>query len=142
VGFGTQTITITATDAAGNISTATTTFTVKSGLTFSLSVSPETVERGKVAKLDITYANISAERMSVSFTIRSTSPCGSSVVGAIGPLLINSGAEKVANANFHVPKDACIGSYTLTVEGYVGGVFVGTTSAGLTVNNVLALKAH
>jgi DNA/RNA endonuclease G (NUC1) len=131
VGFGTHTITITATDAAGNSRTATTTFTVKSGLTFSLSVSPATVQRGKVAKLDITYANTSALRLSTSFTIRYTSPCGGGVVDTIGPVLLNAGAGKFANVNFHVPREACTGLYTLTLEGYVGGVLVGTTSVEL-----------
>src|SRR5262249_23543440 len=80
VGTGMLTITITAKDAAGNTSTATTTFTVNSvnvgGLTFSL-ISPTTVKRGKPAKVDIAYANTSAQQMSVSFIVSYTSPCGS-----------------------------------------------------------------
>jgi hypothetical protein len=138
VGTGTHTITITATDAPGNTSTATTTFTVNSvnpdgGLTFSLSVSPETVKRGRQAKLDIAYANTSAQRLSVSFTVRYTSPCGSVVLDTVGPVPINAGAEKSANVPFHVPKTACAGQYTLMLEAYVGGVLVGTTTADLTV---------
>jgi hypothetical protein len=138
VGTGTHTITITATDAPGNTSTATTTFTVNSvnpdgGLTFSLSVSPTTVKRGRQAKLDIAYANTSAQRLSVSFTVRYTSPCGSVVLDTVGPVPINAGAEKSANVPFHVPKTACAGQYTLTLEAYVGGVLVGTTTADLTV---------
>jgi hypothetical protein len=134
VGIGTHTITITATDAAGNTSTATTTFTVvQPRLDFSLSVSPTTVVQGKLAKLDIAYANQSVQRLSVSFVVRFTSPCGSGVVDSVGPFLINGGMEKNANVQFHVPKTACTGLYTLTLEAYVEGVLVGTTTAELTV---------
>ena len=137
VGTGTYTITITATDAAGNTSTATTTFTVnsvdKGGLTFSLSVSPTTVKRNKQAKIDIAYANTSAQRLSASFIVRYTNPCGSFVLDTVGPVPVNAGAEKTANVPFHVPKDACTGQYTLTLEAYADGVLVGTTTASLTV---------
>jgi len=134
VGVGTYTITITATDAAGNINTATTTFTVKDGrLTFSLSVSPTIVKAGKLAKLDIAYANNTGERLSVSFSVKYTSPCASALIDNVGPFQINAGAERSANVMFHVPSTACPGSYTLTLEVYVGGVLVGTTTAELTV---------
>jgi endonuclease G len=137
VGTGTHTITITATDAAGNTRTATTTFTVNEvksgGLTFSLDVSPTTTKRNKTVKLDIAYANTSAERLSVSFTVRYTSPCGSSVLDSVGPVPVNDGADKSANVTFHVPKTACTGQYNLTLEAYVGGVLVGTDTAVLTV---------
>ena len=134
VGIGTHTITLTATDAAGNTSTATTTFTVVDArLTFSLSISPAQVKRGKMAKLDVAYANNTSERLWVSFTLRYTSPCGSFVLDNVGPVPINAGANHNANVNFHVPKYACTGLYTLTLESYVGGVLVGTTTAELTV---------
>ena len=134
VGTGTHTITITATDAAGNTTTTATTFTVNGGgLTFSLSLAPNTVKRGKMAKLLIAYANTSAERLSASFTVRYTSPCGSFVPDNVGPIPINAGADRKANVNFHVPKTACPGLYTLTLEAYVGGVLVGTTTAQLNV---------
>ena len=141
VGTGTHTITITAIDAAGNTSTATTTFTVNvnsGGLAFSLSVSPTTVERNRTVKIDIAYANTSAERLSVSFIVRYTSPCGSSILDTVGPGSINAGAEKNVNISFHVPKTACPGPYTFTVEAYVNGVLVGTDSADLTVSTAIA----
>ena len=134
VGIGTHTIAITATDATGNTTAATTTFTVNDGgLTFALSVSPATVKRGKMAKLQIDYANTSAERLWVSFTARYTSPCESAIIDTVGPIPINAGADRKANMPFHVPKTACTGLYTLTLEAYVGGVLVGTTTAELTV---------
>ncbi len=134
VGVGTHTITMTATDAARNTSTVTTTFTVSGGgLTFSLSVSPTTVKRGKHVKLDIAYANSSADRLWVSFTVRYTSPCGNAILDNFGPVPINAGADRSANVPFHIPKTACTGLYALTLESYVGGVMVGTTTAQLTV---------
>ena len=84
-------------------------------------------------KIDIAYANTSAQRLNVSFTVRYTSPCGSFVIDNVGPIPINAGAEKSANVPFHVPKDACTGRYTLTLEAYVEGVLVGTDTANLTV---------
>jgi hypothetical protein len=86
-----------------------------------------------MAKLDIAYRNSTSQRLSVSFTLRYTSPCGSFVLDDVGPVPISAGADRKANVNFHVPKDACTGLYTLTLETYVGGVLIGTTSAELTV---------
>jgi endonuclease G len=138
VGVGVHTITITATDAVGNTSTATTTFTVvDSGLRYALSVSPTTIDQGRMAKLDIAYSNTSADRLSVSFIVRYTSPCGSSILDQVGPVSINAGADRNANVQFHAPKTACTGVYTFTLEAYVGGVFVGTTTAELTVIQAL-----
>ena len=134
VGIGTHAITITATDGAGNTSAAATTFTVVDGrLTFSLSVLPTTVKRGKMAKLDIAFENNTSERLSVSFIVRYTSPCGSFLLDQGGPVQINAGSNRNAKVNFHVPKDACTGLYTLILEVYVDGVLVGTTTAELTV---------
>ncbi len=136
VGTGTHVITITATDAAGNTRTATTTFTVTGGgLTFSFSVSPTTVKPGRMAKFDIDYANTSAERLSVTFVVRYTSPCGDFVLDTVGPSWINAGANKNANVQFHVPKTACTGLYTFTLEAYVSGALVGTRSVDLTVES-------
>ena len=98
-----------------------------------LSVSPTVAKRNKHVKIDIAYANTSSQRLNVSFTVRYTSPCGSFVLDNVGPLPINAGAAKNANVPFHVPKDACTGQYTLTLEAYVGGVLVGTDTANLTV---------
>jgi hypothetical protein len=134
VGLGVHTITITATDAAGNTSTAATTFTVIDGrLTFSLSVSPTIVKAGKLAKLEIVYSNNTNQRLNVSFVTRYTGPCASALIDNVGPFQINGGAQRSANVQFHVPNTACSGSYTLILEAYVEGVLVGTTTTGLTV---------
>ncbi|HEY0726424.1 MAG TPA: DNA/RNA non-specific endonuclease, partial [Pyrinomonadaceae bacterium] len=134
VGVGTHTITITASDAAGNTSTATTTFTVNGGgLNLSLS-SPGTAARGRLAKLEASFSNTTNERLSVTYAVRYTSSCGSS--GAIesgGPLSINPVSDRSVNVQFHVPRYACLGVYTLTLKAYVNGVLVGTTTAQLTI---------
>ncbi len=134
VGVGAHTITITATDAAGNTSTATTTFTVIDGrLTFSLSASPNPVSRNKTTKVEVVYTNTTAERLTVTFVMRYTGPCDSGVIDTMGPSQINAGQTKNANTTFHVPKTACTGVYVLTAEAYIGNVLVGTATTELTV---------
>lgn len=134
VGTGTHTITITATDAAGNTSTAITTFTVTGGgLNISLTASPGTVKRGKHAKLELAYSNTSGQRLWVSFVLRYSSPCRSAVLDSRNALPIKAGADRKVNLQFPVAKNACPGVYTLTLETYVNGVLVGTTTATLTV---------
>ena len=134
VGVGTHTITILATDAAGNTATATTTFTVVDGrLTFSFSASPNPVNRGKTAKIDVVYTNTTAERLTVSFVVRYTGPCDSGVIAQIGPGQINADTTKTSTTPFHLDKNACTGTYVLTLEAYVEGVLVGTTTTDLIV---------
>ncbi|HEY2964012.1 MAG TPA: HYR domain-containing protein, partial [Pyrinomonadaceae bacterium] len=133
VGVGTYTITITATDAAGNSSTATTTFTVNAGgLSFTLTAPPSS-KRGKPAQLDIHYVNTTGEKLWVSYVVRYAGPCDSGVADSGGPVPVNAGSERDVNVQFHVPKTACTGVYTLTLESYVNGVLIGTTTASLTV---------
>jgi hypothetical protein len=141
VAVGTHTITITATDAAGNTSTTTTTFTVTGGgLTFTFR-SPGTATRSKIAKLDATFFNRTGERLSVSYVVRYVSPCGTAgVADSGGPLPINAGSNRDVNFQFHVPTDACIGLYTMTLEVYANGVLTGTTQAELTVVGLEPLK--
>ena len=133
VGLGTKTITITATDSAGNTTTATTTFTVSGGgLTFSLSAPPTTATRGKPAKLELHYSNTTGVQQFVSYVVRYSGPCDSGVADSGGPVPINPG-DRTVNAQFHVSKTACTGVYTLTLESYVNGVLLGTSTAQLTV---------
>jgi len=134
VGVGTHTITITAIDAAGNTSTATTTFTVNGAqFLLSLSASPDTVSRNKTTKVEVVYTNTTNQRLTVSFVIRYTGPCDSGVIDQIGPSQINAGQTKNGNTTFHVSKTACTGTYVLTAEAYIGNALVGTTTAELTV---------
>lgn len=134
VDVGTHTITITATDAAGNTTTAATTFTVTSGGGLNVTLtSPGTVKRGKHARLDLAFTNNTGERLWVWFVLRYSSPCGSAVIDIGGPLSIKAGETRKRNEQFHVPKHACTGAYTLTLKAYANGRLVGTTTAPLTV---------
>jgi hypothetical protein len=134
VGVGTHLITITATDAAGNTSTATTTFTVIDGrLTFSVSASPNTVGRNKTTKVEVVYTNTTNQRLTVSFVIRYTGPCDSGVIDTIGPSQVNAGQTKNGNTTFHVDKNACTGNYVLAADAYIGNVLVGTATTELVV---------
>ena len=134
VGVGTYVITITATDAAGNTSTATTTFTViDARLTFSVSTTPNIVSRNKTTKVDIVYTNTTADRLAVTFVVRYTGPCDRGVIDQIGPSQVNGGQTRNATTTFHVEKLACTGDYVLTTEAYIGNVLVGTATTGLIV---------
>jgi DNA/RNA endonuclease G (NUC1) len=136
VGVGTHTITITGQDQAGNTSTQTTTFTVQSSggaLIFSLDAAPGQAKRGKSVKLTAIYSNDTGATKVVTFTIRYDSPCGSFTIGNIGPIPIANGAHGRATLPFVVPLTACTGLYTLTLETYVDGAMVGSTTATLNV---------
>jgi hypothetical protein len=137
------TITLTATDNAGNTSAATTTFTViDARLTLSISASPNPVGRNKTTKVEILYTNTTAERLNVSFVVRYTGPCDSGVIDRLGPNQINGGQTKNTNSTFHVDRDACSGTYVLTAEAYIGNVLVGTTTTDLIVSPELLKRTR
>ena len=72
--------------------------------------------------------------MSVSFVVRYESPCGTTgVVDSGGPLPVNPGADRDVNFQFHVPKDACTGLYTMILDTSVNGVFIGSLEVQLVV---------
>jgi DNA/RNA endonuclease G (NUC1) len=131
---GTHTITITATDAAGNTTSVTTTLTIIGGGVIVQFRSPGTAERGKLAKLDATFSNTTSEVVSISFVVRYVDPRGKTgVVDSGGPLPVNPGADRNVNFQFHVPKDACLGLYTLTLEASANGVPLRTLEVQLRV---------
>ena len=133
VGVGTYVITITATDAAGNTSSATTTFTVNGGgLTFSIEA-PGIVDRGRMAKVDLNFHNAMKERINVSYLVRYFGPCDSGIVDSGGPVPVNAEDSRSINVQFHVPKEACTGEYTLRLETFVNGVLIGTASTEVSV---------
>ena len=132
VGVGTHTVTITATDGAGNTSTVTTTVTVQNGdFDFSLTA-PTSTKSGKPAKLDATFINGTGQKLYVSYVVSYVSPCDSGVIEN-GTIHVFAGTERTVNVQFKIPKNACTGPYTLTLEAFVNGVSVGTTTAVMTV---------
>ena len=136
VGVGTHTVTITATDQAGNARSQTTTFTVQAigSLEFSLDVSPNQTKRGKTVKLQAGYINNTGANQTVTLVFRYASPCEKLTVGEIGPIEIKAGGHGHATMPLLIPANTCIGVYTLTLEAYVGGQLVATTTATLNVN--------
>jgi DNA/RNA endonuclease G (NUC1) len=135
VGIGTHTVTITARDQAGNTTNATTTFTVQavSSLSVSLDVTPPKTMRGKSVKLKAVYSNDTGAQQIVTFVFRYSSPCGSSTIGDLGPITINVGAHGHATLPFSISENACTGVSTVTLESYVAGAMISTTSGTLTV---------
>jgi hypothetical protein len=134
VGIGTHTITLTATDSAGNTRTETTTFTFNNGgFTFRVRVSPAKAQRGETVKVIIDYSNDTQRRVEVKSKITYSNPCGNFTLDKIGPIRVNAGADRTERVPFQVPKKACLGLYTFTVESFVRGVSVGTSTAQLTV---------
>jgi hypothetical protein len=135
-GTAPQALTITGEFSGGALISAssdTGTLTVTSPLTLSLTVTPTTVQRGKLVLLKFSFANISSQQHLVSFKVRYTSPCDSFVLNNLGPIPVHAGANANITLPFLVPKKACTGLYTLTVEAYIGGVLVNTSTAQLNV---------
>ena len=133
VGVGAHTITVTATDGSGNSRSTTTTFTVNSVPSFSVSVSPTTAHRGSYVTLSAAYHNCASTNQTVTLKARYKSPCDEAEFATIGPFTLQPGQHGSTSFPFHIPSNACTGQYTLTVDVYVGGTKIGTTSAQLTV---------
>ena len=135
VGIGTHTVTITARDQAGNTTNATTTFTVRAvgSLSVSLDVTPPKTMRGKSVKLKAVYSNDTGVQQIVTFVFRYSSPCGSFTIGNIGPTAISAGTHGHSTLQFDIPESACTDVYTVTLESYVSGAMIGTTTGTLTV---------
>ncbi len=133
VGTGPHTITITATDAAGNSNSATTTFTVNAVPIFSLSVSPATARRGTQVTLTAAFSNCAQTSQLVTLKVSYTSACGQAVIQTLGPIPIQPGQRGTFSVPFTIPRNSCTGLYSLTLDSYVGGIRIGTTTAQLTV---------
>jgi DNA/RNA endonuclease G (NUC1) len=134
VGVGTHTITLTATDAAGNATTATTALTVTDGaVVFSLNVSPSTARLNSTVKFNVSFSNNTGVSHSVSFNLRYSSPCGDAPIADVGPVPTKDGTSHDRNVAFHIPKNACTGIYVVTMDYFVDGQMTGTTTVQLTV---------
>jgi hypothetical protein len=69
----------------------------------------------------------------VTFRIRYNTPCGSAVLSNIGPIPILNGAHGTNTTQDPIPRNACTGTYLLTLEYFVNGVMLGSTTAQLSV---------
>jgi hypothetical protein len=133
VGVGPHTIVVTATDANGNNSSATTTFTVNGIPTFSLSVTPTSVRRGGRVTLTAAFNSCATTDQPVSFKVNYTSACNHALIWSFGPVTIHPGQHGSQTYAFNIPSNACTGVYALTLDWYIGGTKMGTTTAQLTV---------
>ena len=136
VGPGAHTITITATDAAGNTSTATTTFTVIDGrLTFSFTASPNPSNRGKTAKIDIVFTNNTTVNEANRFLCGALH--GANVIAessiSLGQYRLPRARPRQSARHSRFRRLACTGPYVLALEAYIGNVLVGTATTDLTV---------
>ena len=133
VGTGAHIITITATDVAGNSNTATTTFTVNAVPIFSLNVSPTSARPGTQVTLTAAFSNCAQTSQLVTLKVSYTSACGQTLIQTLGPIPIQPGQRGTFSVPFMIPRNSCTGLYSLTLDSYVGGVRIGTTTAQLTV---------
>jgi hypothetical protein len=133
VGIGAQTITITATDSANNKSTATTKFTVTAGPpSVTISVNPSTVKQGGIVTFTLAYSNYATTSQSLTLKISLTEPKSKTLMLTV-PLTLKAG--QVGSVSFPLPiaKATKVGSYSLTLDEFVGATQVGTSTAQLTV---------
>jgi hypothetical protein len=132
VGVGSHTITITAKDAAGNSKTATTSFTVNGSPIFSVSVNPTTVRRGNVVSLMAAYNNCASSRQALTMKVSLTTPTRNDLMVTL-PITLQPGQSGSLNIPVRIPASTPVGLYSLTLDVYVGGIKIGTSTAQLTV---------
>jgi hypothetical protein len=124
----------TATDASTNSNTATTTFTVVPGPSFLVSVTPTTVKRGGKVIATKAFTNCASTSQRVTLKVRLVSPvCDIPMVTL--PVTLQAGQRGSFSITLTIPKPTLLGLYALTLDWYVGGVKVGTSTAQLTVTS-------
>lgn len=135
VGIGQRVITVTARDSANNTRTATTTFTVTAGPpTFTVSVTPGTVRQGGSVTFTTAYSNCASTAQAVALRISLTGPHGRTLMLTL-PLIIPAGRAGSVSVPLVIPRSTPVGSYSLTLDVFVGNTQVGTSSAQLTVTH-------
>ncbi len=132
VGVGSHAITITATDAAGNSNTATTIFTVNGVPSFSVSVNPNTAKRGAVVSLATAYRNCASSRQELILKVSLTRPSRQDLMATL-PITLQPGQKGSLNIPIRIPSSTPTGLYSITLDVYVGGIKIGTSTAQLTV---------
>ena len=133
VGIGVQTITITATDSANNKSTATTKFTVTAGPpSVTISVNPSTVKQGGIVTFTLAYSNYATTSQTLTLKISLTEPKSKTLMLTV-PLTLKAGQVGSVSLPLPIAKSTKVGSYSLTLDEFVGATQVGTSTAQLTV---------
>jgi hypothetical protein len=132
VGAGSHTVTVTATDPSGNSITATTTFNVIAGPSFTVSVTPNSVKRGNQVTLQTAFNNCASSRQSLTLKVSLTTPRSNDLMLSL-PVVLQAGQKGKLSIPLSIPKSAPTGLYTVTLEVYVGGTKTGTSTAQLTV---------
>lgn len=133
VNIGAQTITITARDSANNTSSATTTFTVKAAVpTFTISINPSTVKQGGKVTVNVAYNNPGSTAQTLTLKVSLTTPQTRTLMLTV-PLTLRAGQTGSVSLPLPIAKSTPVGLYSVTLDVFVGGVQVGTSSAQLTV---------
>ena len=132
VSVGSHTITVTATDAAGNTPTATTTFIVNGAPNFMVSVNPATARRGNVVRLTATFRNCASSRQTLTLRMSLTRPSRQDLMVTL-PLTLQPGQMGSLSIPIRIPSSTPTGLYSLTMDVYIGGIKIGTSTAQLTV---------
>jgi hypothetical protein len=132
VSAGSHSITVTATDAAGNSNTATTSFTVNASPVFSVSVNPTTARQGSLVSLRTAYHNCANSRQTLTLKVSLTRPSRQDLMATL-PITLQPGQSGSFNIPIRIPTSTPTGLYSLTLDVYVGGIKIGTSTAQLTV---------
>jgi hypothetical protein len=133
VSIGVQTITITATDSAHNVSSTTTTFTVKAALpSFTISINPSTVKQGGQVTVTTTYSNPTSTAQTLTLKVSLTTPKTKTLMFTV-PLTLKAGQTGSVSMPLPIAKSTPVGLYSVTLDVFVGATQVGTSSAQLTV---------
>ena len=133
VGVGPRTITITGKDPSNNSKSVTTTFTVVGGPSFTVSVNPSSVRRGNLVTLTTAFNNCASSSQALTLKVSLTKP-GSSTLMVSLPLTLKAGQKGSLAIPVPIANSTPTGLYSLTLDVYVGGVKIGTSTAQLTVN--------
>jgi len=129
-GVATGTSTISA--AAGSV-VGSTTLTVTAALpSFTISVSPSTVKQGGLVTVTVNYSNPSSTAQTLTLKLSLTTPKTKTLMLTV-PLTLK--AAKSGSASFPLPilKSTPVGTYSLTLDAFLGATQVSTSSVQLTV---------
>jgi hypothetical protein len=134
-----KSFTITSVDKVGNTTSVVSNYLVSCHYV-GIGISPSAVTPGSIITVsaDVMSCTGSSQTVSVEFDLagpRSPISCSSSrsVMFTTPPFTIPKGTSKAVSFPFRVPKNTCLGTYSVTSTTLIGGAAVDTTTATLTV---------